>query len=229
MKKSLLLLHGALGAAEQFKNWPAQLSSQFEVHTFDFEGHGPRAAERPFRMEHFAENIISFLDENGLEQVALFGYSMGGYAALTAALQHADRFSGIFTLGTKFAWDPASSAREVKMLNADVIAEKIPKFAQALEARHSGIGWREHLKHTADMMVALGESPILTPEKLATIQIPVRITLGDRDNMVSLEESAAAFKSLPQSQFQVFPETQHPIERVSAARIAQALGEFFGV
>ena len=40
MTQKLLLLHGALGSKEQFTALNEQLSSEFEVHTLDFEGHG---------------------------------------------------------------------------------------------------------------------------------------------------------------------------------------------
>ena len=41
MKKKLLLLHGALGSAQQFDTLIALLEHTYDVFSFDFEGHGP--------------------------------------------------------------------------------------------------------------------------------------------------------------------------------------------
>src|SRR5258706_12817767 len=112
-KPGLLLLHGALGAADQFRELSKLLEQYYAVHTFDFEGHG-RAPfrNRPFRIEHFAENIVEYLDNHDLQDADMFGYSMGGYAALYLALIQPDRIKSIATLGTKYHWNPETAKKE---------------------------------------------------------------------------------------------------------------------
>ncbi len=101
----LLLLHGALGASDQFAPLLPLLARHFTVHTLDFEGHGPAPLRnRPFRIQHFAENVIDYLDAHRLNAIDLFGYSLGGYVALYLARTQPDRVSGVFTLGTKLQW-----------------------------------------------------------------------------------------------------------------------------
>jgi hypothetical protein len=41
------------------------------------------------------------------------------------------------------------------------------------------------------------------------------ILLGDRDKMVTLEETASVYKALPSAQMCILPATQHPIEQVN--------------
>ena len=77
------------------------------------------------------------------------------------------------------------------------------------------------------MMTALGERRAVTPEILGGISQRVRIGVGDRDAMVTLEESAAAYRSLPQGELEVLPGTPHPLERISPARLARYVTEFF--
>ena len=55
---------------------------------------------------------------------------MGGYVALQLANKHPKYVQKIITLGTKFAWDKETAAKEVKMLNPEKIEEKIPAFAK---------------------------------------------------------------------------------------------------
>lgn len=228
MKPPLLLLHGALGASPQFNSWISILETDFKVFTMDFDGHGISGFDgKGFQMDSFVTNILDFLDQNELKQTNVFGYSMGGYAALLAASKYPSRFLKVMTLGTKFDWSPEVSAREVKMLNADKIAEKVPKFAAILESRHSGIGWRKVLEFTASMVLDLGNSPGLLPEVLNSINLPVRIGLGERDIMVNITETVDAYKALPNAQFQVFPNTGHPLEESDSRLVSEGMREFF--
>jgi pimeloyl-ACP methyl ester carboxylesterase len=60
---------------------------------------------------------------------------------------------------------------------------------------------------------------------LARIHHRVRIMVGDRDDTVSVEESAAAFRQLPSGELMVLPRTPHPIEQVDVYRLADVLIE----
>ena len=61
--RTLLLLHGALGTSVQLEPLTERLrASSFRVHALDFEGHGLGApGTRPYRIEHFAENVLAAL------------------------------------------------------------------------------------------------------------------------------------------------------------------------
>jgi pimeloyl-ACP methyl ester carboxylesterase len=224
----LLLLHAALGARTQFEALEHELAGAYSLHSIDFEGHGVEAPTgRPFRIESFAENVIAYLDRSGLASVDIFGYSMGGYVALYLARTRPERVGRIFTFGTKLRWDAETSAREVRMLDAGKIREKVPHFAAALEARHSGAGWERVLEKTAEMMMALGASSPLGDEEFGAIEQRVRIGVGDRDATVGPEESAGVYRLLRNGELQVFPATPHPFEKVSMPMIAASIREFF--
>ena len=228
-KPILFLLHGALGAAEQFDAWKPILEPHFSLIIPELEGHGktPQPTERPFRIENFAENISAAIRQTGEEKVNIFGYSMGGYAALELAATRPKSIHKIFTLATKFDWNPDGAAKEVRMLDAGRIKEKIPAFAQTLSQRHTAIGWENHLAKTAEMMLHLGFSPTLTHEKLRQIPLPIRLSLGDRDTMVTLQETSDVFKILQNGELQVFPATSHPLEKVKPEKLLPSLLEFF--
>lgn len=218
---SLFLLHGAIGASDQLK--PLQLhfpGSQL----FDFPGHGGTSFPETFSIPVFAAAVLRRMDEQQIAKADFFGYSMGGYVALYLARHSPDRVGKIVTLATKFAWDEATAQKEVKMLDPQKIAEKVPKFAAALEKRHAPNDWRVVLQHTAAMMLSLGKEPALKEEDFRQIQHPVLITVGDRDTMVSLEETIAVYRALPNAQFAVLPGTPHPIEQVSPEKISVVAG-----
>lgn len=82
----LFLLHGALGAGRQFDALAAVLHPHFRIHRLDFEGHGTSSNRgRPFRVLHFAENVVESMDASSIGSAAFFGYSVGGYVELPNA------------------------------------------------------------------------------------------------------------------------------------------------
>lgn len=226
--KKLLMLHGAVGAKDQLAGLKELLSAGFEVHTLNFTGHGGSDIPiEPFTMDMFAGDIISYLDTNSINEINIFGYSMGGYAALYAAMKYPGRISKIFTLAAKFEWTHETAEREVKMLDAEKIKAKVPKFAAELAARHGSDKWETVLKKTAEMMKALGNKKVLNADILKQINNEALIGIGDSDKMVSIEETIAAYRALPNANLIVLPSTPHPIEQVDNERLAMEIERFF--
>lgn len=224
--KQLLMLHGAAGTQAQFDSLLPLLEGHAQLHTLNFEGHGSGThPDRPFTIDHFAENVLAYLDAQGITTTHIFGYSLGGYVALHLARIQPERVASVFTLATKFAWTPEVAAREAGFLDADKILEKVPQYAATLEKQH-GAGWRTMLAKTRDQLLSLGAAPLLNAESMATITQPVRLSVGDRDKLVSIEESLAMYRPLPNGTFQVFPNTPHPLDKAPIPILANALRDF---
>lgn len=225
----LILLHGALGARAQLDPLARALAPHFRVHALEFAGHGSMPARgRSFSMDAFAAEVIEAMDAEGVGAALFFGYSMGGYVALQLAHSHPGRVRGVATLGTKFRWDPATAGREAARLDPEVIRTKVPRFAEALAARHElAGGWERVVAGTAAMLRDLGDRPLLTDEVLARIEAPVHVIVGDRDATVTVEESRSAAESLAAGDLTVLPGTPHPLEQVDLALLVPVLDGFF--
>jgi len=113
-------------------------------------------------------------------------------------------------------------------LDPNAIRAKVPGFANTLAIRHENAGgWEAVLTQTADLLRELGDHPLLSDRNLARIRQRVRVIVGDRDNTVSVEESAAVAGALGAGSLTVLPNTSHPIEQVDLAKLAPALLECF--
>ena len=219
----VLLLHGALGSAAQLAPFAAAMSPWSDAHAIDFIGHGPATLTGPLQMERLVEQVADHVTANGLAPASLFGYSMGGYVALVLAATRPELVRAVATLGTKLEWNPAVAMEITARLDAGTIVQKLPKFAAALQATHTGIGWERLCAETRDMLTSLGERPLLTRELLAGIAQPVRLMLGDRDDTVTLAETAGVYGTLPAGELEVLPGTRHAIDRVDVERLAASL------
>lgn len=222
----ILLLHGALGAAEQFMPLASSLSKNYIVHTLNFSGHGGETDITSFTIASFADQVHAYINSGSIDKISIFGYSMGGYVALYYAKQYPQHVNKIFTLATKFLWTPEIAQQEIKMLNAAKIAEKIPAFAQALEKRHQPNDWKQLLLKTAELMTDLGNHSPLKDEDLERLEVPVLIGIGDKDTMVTLEETIHAYRKIKNANLVVFPKMQHPIEKVDVKRLADEINSF---
>lgn len=219
----ILLLHGALGSAAQLAPLEKMLAARYVVHALDFPGHG---GSRPgdFSMEGFSGFVHRYIHEKALSQPGVFGYSMGGYAALNLERKHPGSLRFICTLGTKLHWDPAIAAREEKQLQPEIIEAKVPLFAKNLQELHAPANWKDVVRNTAVMLQALGAAPLLDAAAFASINIPVRLLRGDRDKMVSLEETVEAYRQLPQGQLGILPRTGHALADADTALLASLIG-----
>ncbi|GAB5526762.1 MAG: hypothetical protein Roseis2KO_46340 [Roseivirga sp.] len=218
--KSLILLHGALGSETLFDPLAQQLENEYKIYSFNLSGHGKAPFnEKGFGIEVFAQELSAFRASKQLVKPTIFGYSMGGYIALYLEALQPGSFEKILTLGTKFGWNPEAAGKEASRLNPEIIAQKVPAFADMLAVRH-GDQWSTLLEATAGMMKALGHKPLLSQSVLSAVQIPVTIMRGDQDQMVSREESEAAVTDLPNATYVELPDTLHPIEKTAPALLA---------
>jgi len=224
--KNIILLHGAIGAKDQLEPLAVELKQRgYNVYTLSFSGHGNTPFQNNFGIEQFASELEQFIKENKSKQPHIFGYSMGGFVALYLAKHKPSLIGNIITLGTKFEWSPEISQKEIRMLDPKTIIEKVPKFVEALKARH-GEDWEGLLRITSDMMIALGDKDCLTLEDFSAIENKILIGLADKDTMVSLKETVDVYSKLKNGSMYMLPNTKHPIETVNTHLLAEIIENF---
>ncbi|WP_436517674.1 alpha/beta fold hydrolase [Ekhidna sp. To15] len=223
--KQLMLIHDAIGGADQLFPLKELLKNEFEIHLLEFDGHGSKASiNDPFSLESFDRQLGDMLDSIG-QYTHVFGYSMGGFVALWSAANGNNKIASITTLGTKMAWSEAIAEKEIKHLNPDAIIIKVPKFAEVLRKRH-GEKWQNVLIRTADFMTRLGKLQPIQESLISRISIPVQLCLADNDVMVSLEETQQVHQWISGSSFEMISNSKHPIEQVDLTVLADTIRSF---
>ncbi len=224
----LLMLHGALATQRQFDSLISAFDDEKRQYCMTFEGHGGYGPiNRPYRIENFAENVLHYVEQKKMDQVDLFGFSMGGYVALYLARETPEKIRRIATLGTVLQWDRKTAEREAAFLNPKNIEEKIPDFSRKLDQLHS-FGWKEVVDKTKEMLLHLGDHPLLGDEDWKAISQPVRIYIGDRDETARLNPTLEVYSCLKNGELAVLPNTPHSIEKTNQTLLSQSLINFFG-
>lgn len=225
--KDILLLHGAIGSKAQLEPLAKMLEEKCNVHLLNLPGHGGEAfPSTGFSIEGFAEAVLQYLDDHAINRISFFGYSMGGYVALYFAKKYPQRVNKVITLATKFYWDDMVADKEIKMLQPQVIEEKIPAFAQELATRHAPLDWKQQLLNTQQLLTALGKNNTLQSEDYRDISTPCLLMLGDRDKMVTLAETMDVYTWLPEASMAVLPQTGHPVEKADPELLVFHISHF---
>lgn len=222
--KDLLLLHGALGSRAQLLPLQPRLGGI----AIDLTGHG--ACELPaegLSFDHFVADIERTFEEQRWRQADLFGYSMGGYAALLFAAKHPDRVRHVATLGTKYLWTPEGLQKELRMLDPDAMLAKVPAFVQKLVEVHGERKWCALVAAVAKSMSELAVAPLLTDEVKARIQCPVLLCVGEGDTTAVPEDTRTFSEGLAKVEVRVLPGVKHPFESARLDDLVDTLNGFW--
>ena len=76
-------------------------------------------------------------------------------------------------------------------------------------------------------MIELGKNNLLKDEDFSQIENDILLSVGDRDNMVSIEETVDVYRKLKKGSLLVLPDTSHPIEKISPDRLVYEVKSFF--
>lgn len=227
MREKLLILHGAAGSKDRFDKIGLRLEKKFDILRMNFSGHGGEPIPTtPFSIDLFVKNVIDFMNHHQLFSIHIFGYSMGGFVALKLAAENPERVKKIFTLGTKMNWTKETAKQQIKRLDTEVIEEKLPHYAEELQTIHQPNDWKKVIAKTVEMLQDMGKKNPLTDDDLAGLDIPVLIGMGDRDNMVIIEESVYAYRLLKKGQLLILPDTPHPIHNADADALSREIIRF---
>ncbi|WP_328188717.1 alpha/beta fold hydrolase [Marinobacter sp. OP 3.4] len=87
----LVLLHGLFGSLENLGGVNQRLQDGWQVHGLDLRNHGRSPHTDTMDYPAMAEDVVAYLDEQGIDRACLLGHSMGGKTAMQVALAYPER------------------------------------------------------------------------------------------------------------------------------------------
>lgn len=82
----LIILHGLFGSGDNWRSIGKSLAERYRVHLLDLPNHGRSPWTDDLSYAALADNVIHWLDHQGIERYYLMGHSMGGKVAMQMAL-----------------------------------------------------------------------------------------------------------------------------------------------
>lgn len=208
----LVLLHGNGEDSSYFVHQVEFFSPHRRVLAVDTRGHGqsPRGSA-PFTIRQFAEDLAAFLDERGMEQTDLLGFSDGANIALIFALRHPERVRRLILNGANL--DPAGVKRSVQ------IPIELGYRMASLFAKRSADA-RQH----AELLGLMVNDPMIPAEELGKVTMPTLVIAGTKD-MIKEKHTRAIADALPNARL-VFLPGDHFIAHKNPEEFNRAVAEF---
>ena len=230
--RPLLLLHGFTGSGAGWRPFLASWGSDYQLIAPDILGHGRSAAPADparYTMAAVAADMLALLDELGVAQTDLLGYSMGGRLALYLASTYPERFGclilessspGLATAAERAARRQSDSALADR-LEADGIEAFVARWeALPLWASQAGLPAEVLAAQRAERLaqrplglanslrgMGTGAQPSLW-DRLSGLDRPVLLVNGALDQkFVTVNQAMAA--QLPQVTLVTLPDTGH--------------------
>lgn len=232
----LLLLHGGLFSIDlQFGELLPLLAADRQVVAVDLQGHGrTNDIDRPLTSAHLAGDIVALLGQLGLDQVDVFGFSVGGAVALDLAVNHPELVRRLVVSSASFHpdGDRGENAEAVGALTVDMIAGTPMEQEYRAKSPHP-----DRLQELLDKLGTFDEGfPGWTDEQIRAIPAPTLITVGDcdavrLDHVVRFLQLRGGdvngdFVGVPASQLAVFPGTTHFFGLARTNLVADVVGTF---
>ncbi len=210
--KPLILLHGNGEDGSYFEHQIDCFSADYRVIAIDTRGHGqsPRG-EKPFTIVQFAEDLHDFMDENGIDQAVLLGFSDGGNIALTFALKYPDRVGRMIVDGANLF---PSGVKPLYQWPIEIGYRIAKHFAKK----------SEKAKQNAEMLGLMVNEPHIDPVELARLTMPVLVVAGTKD-MIKDKHTRLIYKSLPNARLSII-EGDHFVANKNAAAFNKEVSEF---
>jgi pimeloyl-ACP methyl ester carboxylesterase len=231
----LLVLHGAfmtIGAMEAFVS---ALAGARQIIAVELQGHGHTAdVDRPLSYEQMADDVAGLIRHLDIGRADVFGYSMGGGAALQLAMRHP-------ALVRKLVVASASSTSD------GVYPEVWAGIEQITPELFDGTPWKEEYDRVApnpdafptlvEKMKELDLQPFAwPPEEIRAISAPTMVVIGDSDGTTP-EHAVELFRlrgggvfgdlaGLPDARLAILPGTTHVGLIGRAAWLAPMIDEF---
>ena len=183
---------------------PALVAAHFSVTVIDSRGHGrsSRSAE-PFGYGLMADDVLAVLDELGLRQVDLVGWSDGGIVGLDIAMRHPERLRRMVVYGANS--DPSGVYPDV---------DKTPVFAAYIEraahdyARLSPTP-REFDAFVAQVQAMWAAEPRYTRAQLARIPTPTLVCDGRHEEAIRGAHTRYLARTIPGAKLLFLPGASH--------------------
>ena len=205
----LILLHGNGEDCGYFKGQIDEFSKRYHVYAIDTRGHGktPRG-DKPFTIRRFADDLLGFMDEHGIERAHLLGFSDGGNIAMIFAIRYPDRVDRLILNGANLN---AKGVKRSTQIPIEIGYKLAKKFAEKSDSA----------KLNAEMLRLMVNDPNVEPEELAKIKAKTLVIAGTKD-MIKEEHTRLIASNIPDSEL-VFLKGDHFIANKHPEEFNQAV------
>jgi pimeloyl-ACP methyl ester carboxylesterase len=205
------------------------IAAHHRVIAFDNRGVGATGGSVPATVEQMGKDAIAVIRALGLQQVDLFGFSLGGGVAQMVALQAPELVRRMVLAGTgprgaggidKMATIVGGAYLKAAFTRSDprnfLFFPRTPEGKRAasqylgrLKERTRNRDKKISLQAGLAQIKAIRHAGKCAPDDLSVLTHPVLVANGDHDLMVDSSHSADMARRLPNAQLKIYPDSGH--------------------
>ncbi|GAA0415876.1 alpha/beta fold hydrolase [Cocleimonas flava] len=221
--ESVILIHGLFGSLSNLNMLTKSLSEYFTVHRLDVRNHGESPHLHAMDYPTMANDILSYMDSQGIVSTNLIGHSMGGKIAMQLAMNHSQRINSLVVVDIapvtyKNRHDDIIKAlssinlekiKTIKdaddLLSSDIPEKNIRSFLlQNLVKRSAGFKWRINLKAIESEYPNI----VLAPTG-STFDGPTLFLKGNESDYIQAKHKNAIDAFFPNCHLKIIEDTSH--------------------
>jgi 3-oxoadipate enol-lactonase len=234
----LLLIHGLMVSGEMFETVREPFARRHRVIVPDLRGHGQsRTLPPPYTVAQLAADVVSVLDNLGLESAAVLGYSQGGAIAQQIALDHPRRCARLVLACTyafnMFSFRETLEGHLAPLLIRTLTLKRFAKLVVSVGASEMG---RERGEWLAGLMASQDPDLMLTAWKetmafdsrrrLGEIRCPTLVVAGAKDNAVPAHHARMLHEGIAGSRLVMIEGASHALVWTYPDVFVRAVEEF---
>ena len=201
----VILVHGALQSGLAFATQiPALVDAGYQVIVIDSRGqgrstHGPE----PITFELLASDVLGVMDQLGIDEADIVGWSNGAIVGLELGIHHPERLNKVVAYGANF--DPTGVRLDINE-NAywNAFVERNGEDYQTLSPHPER--WEVFLENISHMWAT---EPNYTEEQLGSITTPILILDGAAEEAIDLNQTKLMALLIPDAELVIIPDTGH--------------------
>jgi pimeloyl-ACP methyl ester carboxylesterase len=194
--RPLVLIHGGLGSGEMFGPVLPALAERYQVIVPDLQGHGRTAdIDRPLDVRLMADDIAALIDNLGLGQPDVVGYSLGGGVALQTAAKYPAKVRRLVAASAAIRPDAIYPEIRAQQGQVNAAAVEFMKDTPMYQLYQRVAPRPEDFPRLLDKIGAAMAKDFDFAEDVRSLQVPTLIVAADAD-MAPPSHYAEVFKLL---------------------------------
>ena len=221
----LIILHGLLGSANNWRSMSRRLGAHYQVFALDLRNHGRSPHSGILDYDVMVADVREFMEQLALRRIVLLGHSMGGKVAMQFAVEYSEHVDRLIVVDiAPKAYEPSQryllkamqsldlsrykSFADVDVaLAPEVSSESLRQFLIKNLARDENgrLRWKLHLeaidRNYEKLLRGLGAE--------RSFNKPTLFIRGGRSNYIGDDDAPLIRQMFPQAEIVTLPEAGH--------------------
>src|SRR5215468_378856 len=240
--RPVVILHGLLGSADNWRSMSRRLGAHYQVFAVDLRNHGRSPHSNILDYDVMAADVWEFMEQQPLRRIILLGHSMGGKVAMQFAIEYSEQVDRLIVVDiAPKAYEPSqryllkamrsldlsrykSFADVDAVLAPEVSSESLRQFLIKNLARDENgcLRWKMHLeaidRNYDKLLRGLGVD--------RSFNKPTLFIRGGCSNYIEDDDAPLIRQMFPQAEIVTLPEAGHWVHVDASEEFFQTVVNF---